>query len=113
MHEVGLMQSAVEAACDHARRAGASRVHRLTLRVGRLAGVEPEALAFAFDVVSAGTAAEDARLEVEDVAVVCFCPECRVEFEPGGPIFACPRCGRPSGDVRRGAELELARLEVS
>ena len=48
MHEVGLMQDALGLALEEARRQGASRVHQLTLRVGRLAGVEPEALAFAF-----------------------------------------------------------------
>jgi hydrogenase nickel incorporation protein HypA/HybF len=113
MHEVGLMQGALELAIAEAERHGARHIHQITLRVGRLAGVEPEALAFAFEVVTAGTMAEGARLEVESVPVVCHCPDCRDEFRPADFIFACPRCGRLSRDVRYGEELELATLEVS
>lgn len=113
MHEVGLMLSALELAAAEARRQGASRIHRLTLRVGALAGVEPDALAFAFDVASAGTPAEGATFAVEGVPVVCYCSGCQSEFRPADAVFRCPACGELSADVRRGRELELASLEVS
>src|SRR5262249_60815606 len=106
-------QGALELAREHAAREGASRIHRITLRVGALAGVVPEALEFAFDVVTRGTSAEGAVLEVERVPVVCACAGCGVEFMPDAAFFVCPTCGRPSADVRGGAELELIRLEVS
>lgn len=107
------MQEAVDAALDEARRAGASRVHRVRLRIGRLAGVEAEALPLAFEVACAGTPAEGAALEVEDVAVRCRCPSCDEDFVPAGMVFACPGCGALSSDVRAGRELELAQVEVS
>jgi hydrogenase nickel incorporation protein HypA/HybF len=113
MHEVGLMQSAVELAVEAARQRGASRIHKLTLRVGRLAGVEPAALAFAFEAVVAGTPAEGAELVIEDVPATCACLDCGREFEPPDFIFRCPDCGALSSEVRQGRELELASLEVS
>jgi hydrogenase nickel incorporation protein HypA/HybF len=113
MHEVGVIQGALDLAIAEAGRQGAHHIHRITLRVGRLAGVEPEALAFAFEVVTAGTMAEGARLEIEAVPVVCHCPDCRDEFRPADFVFACPRCGGLSLEVRHGDELELATLEVS
>jgi len=113
VHEVGLMQSALELAEEQARSRGATRIHRITLRVGRLAGVEPEALAFAFDVVTAGTMAEGAALQIESVPVVCSCGRCGKEFAPQDFVFACPGCGALSRDVRAGQELELTSLEVS
>ena len=113
MHEASLMQCALDMALEQARLHRATRIHRITLRIGRLAGVVPEALAFAFDVVTAGTIAEGARLEVEAVAIVCYCAGCREEFTPPDFVFACPRCGSLSADVRAGQELELARVEVS
>jgi len=113
MHEVGLMQSALELAEEQARLRGAGRIHRITLRIGKLAGVEPEALAFAFHVVTTGTMADGATLGIESVPVVCFCAACRAEFAPEGFVFACPRCGALSQDVRSGQELELTSLEVS
>ena len=113
MHEVSLMQSALEIAEEQAYSQGATRIHAITLRIGRLAGVVPEALGLAFEVVTAGTRAEGASLEVETVEIVCRCPACEKDFTPIDFIFRCPLCGRPSGDVRRGREMELASMEVS
>jgi hydrogenase nickel incorporation protein HypA/HybF len=104
------MQSALELAEEQARLRGASRIHRITLRRGKLAGVGPEALAFAFDVVTAETIADGATLGVESVPVVCFCAACRAKFAPEDFGFVCPRCGAPDRDVRAGRELELVLL---
>ena len=54
-------------AVDAAKKAGASRVLVLRLRVGTLSGAVPEALRFAFDVVCRGTITEGASLEMETV----------------------------------------------
>jgi hydrogenase nickel incorporation protein HypA/HybF len=113
MHEVGLMQRALEIALEYAARHGAQHIHRMTLRVGALSGVVPEALSFAFDVITPGTIAEGAGLELDTVAVVCFCPACEQEFTPPDLFYECPRCRQLSTQVRRGQELELAYLEVS
>jgi hydrogenase nickel incorporation protein HypA/HybF len=113
MHEVGLRQAAVELAVAEAAGRGAGRVHRVVLRVGALAGVEPEALDFACEVTAAGTIAPGARLDVERTPAVCFCPDCRREFAPPGAVMECPRCGTVSTDLRGGCELELASLEAS
>lgn len=113
MHEVGLMQTALELAAEQTRRQGASAIHRIRLRVGNLSGAVPEALEFAFEAISQGTLAEGAQLEIERVAVVCHCETCDREFQPDDVVFECPRCGELSVDVRQGRELELAQLEVS
>jgi hydrogenase nickel incorporation protein HypA/HybF len=65
MHEAGLMQSALELAGGHARRAGAVAIRRVVLRVGALSGVEPDALRFAFEALAPGTPAAGATLELE------------------------------------------------
>jgi hydrogenase nickel incorporation protein HypA/HybF len=113
MHEVSIMESALGIAEESARLHGATRIHSVTLRIGRLAGVEPEALELAFEVVTAGTLAEGAKLKIEATEVVCYCPDCQVDFVPVGFVFRCPRCGRDSRVVRQGRELELLSLEVS
>ena len=46
------------------QRAGEARVHRLTLVIGRLSGVMPDALRFCFDICSEGTVLEGATLEI-------------------------------------------------
>ncbi|HEX8201511.1 MAG TPA: hydrogenase maturation nickel metallochaperone HypA [Isosphaeraceae bacterium] len=113
MHEVGLMQAALEIALRHAERHGAGRVHGLALRVGPLSGAVPEALEFAFDVVAQGTIAEGARLEIRRVPILCACAACGLEFRPTDFPPDCPGCGRPGARVTHGRELELDSVEIS
>lgn len=113
MHEFSLMQSALETAAQKTRAAGASQIHRLKLRVGKLSGVVPEALSSAFTALKNETLASAAELEIEEVPAVCWCAGCAAEFETADWKYECPRCHEPSGDLRRGKELELASLEIS
>src|SRR4029079_6304269 len=87
MHEAGLMQTALELAFDRAREAGASRIHQMTLRVGSLSGVVPEALRLAFRAATPGTVADGATLVVDEVAVRCRCEQCGEEFWPDDIVY--------------------------
>ena len=113
MHEVGIMENTLAIALKQAAQERASQIHRLTMRIGPLSGVVPEALEFAFDVLTRGTIAEGATLEVERVPIICFCSACRLEFQPSDLFCECPQCHAPSIEVRQGRELELASVEVS
>jgi hydrogenase nickel incorporation protein HypA/HybF len=113
MHEFSIMQAALETAGEKARAAGATQIHRLKVRVGALSGVVPEALRFAFDALKDKTLAAQAELEIETVPAVGFCADCVVEFAAADLQYECPRCHQPSGELRRGNEMELAALEIS
>jgi len=112
MHEVGLMQSALEIAFAEARKADATRIERLHVRVGNLSGVVPDALRLAFVAGTKDTLAEGAELFLEEIAVECSCECCRTRFRPTDVIYACPVCGELSSCLRQGRELELVSLEV-
>jgi hydrogenase nickel incorporation protein HypA/HybF len=112
MHEVGIAKEAVDAAIEHAEKAGATHVLKIKLRIGALAGVVPEALAFAFEVVTEGTAASGAVFEYEWVPVRCHCAACERDFEPEGIVYECPECGALSWDLRGGRELDLMTVEA-
>ncbi|HHY84931.1 MAG TPA: hydrogenase maturation nickel metallochaperone HypA [Verrucomicrobia bacterium] len=112
MHELSIMHSALQQALTEAERAGAVRVHEIRLRVGALSGVVPEALQFAFEALSSGTPAENARLTIESVPARFWCRSCSSEFEPFGLLPECPSCRTPSRELLAGRELELASMEV-
>lgn len=113
MHEVSIMAQTLDIALKEATRQGASQIHRLTVRVGTLSGVVPDALRFAFDVVAKDTIAEQARFDIETVTARCYCQTCEQDFYPEDIIFVCPHCGTLSSQVLSGKELELSSLEVS
>ncbi|MGA2246036.1 MAG: hydrogenase maturation nickel metallochaperone HypA [Verrucomicrobiota bacterium] len=112
MHEVAIMSEALRMAEDAAQSAGAKRILKLRLRIGSLSGVVPEAMQFAFDVVSNGTMAAGAALEIERVRPAGWCATCQAEFECMDFFNECPRCHNPSGELRRGQELDIASVEL-
>lgn len=112
MHELSIAHSLVELATEEARRRGLGRIRAVHLRVGVLSGVVTEALRFCFDVATAGTPLEGARLLVDEVPVEIFCPRCAEPKVLPAPLpMACPVCGTRSAEVLRGRELELYALE--
>ncbi len=113
MHEISIMQGTLDLALETAKASAAKKIHCLRLRVGAMTGVVPEALQFAFEVLSEGTMAAGARLEIETVPARCWCPECQREFDSADWLQQCPNCQRTSGELRRGLELELASVEIS
>ena len=112
LHELSIMQSALSQALEESKRAGASRVEEIRLRVGVLSGVVPDALQFAFETLAEGTPAEGAALTIESVPARFWCCECRREFEAERRFAECPDCHVPSNELRAGRELELVSLEV-
>lgn len=113
MHELSIAAGIVEMASDLCHRSGGKRVTSITLRVGRLAGVQEGALRFGFDLVAAGTPLAAATLAIVEVPVRVWCPNCAAEADlPDLRRFACPACGRPTGDVRAGRELEIESLAL-
>lgn len=113
MHEVSLMQSAVDQAFAAANQGGAARIYGIRLKIGAWSGVVPEALQLAFDVVTLGTIAEGATLEVDTISPKCRCATCPLEFEPMDSLAVCPQCGGSRLQMLAGQELELASIEVS
>jgi Zn finger protein HypA/HybF involved in hydrogenase expression len=68
MHEAKLCLRLLAVADVHRVRAGADRITALRLEVGDLSGVSPEALARAFPICAAGSAADGALLRIEHAA---------------------------------------------
>jgi len=113
MHELSIATSVVAVAARLAGEHPGCRVAAVTLRIGRLTCVHDEALRFAFAAAREDTPLADADLRIVDVPVRVWCAACGVERElPGLQRLACPDCGRPSGDIRSGRELDLESLEL-
>ena len=106
MHELSIMEGALNMALEQARQHGASRVHVIRLRIGALSGVVPEALQFAFEALAPGTAAEGAKLEIEHVPARFWCPGCSREFKADDMFAECPECHSPAETCAPGENLK-------
>jgi hydrogenase nickel incorporation protein HypA/HybF len=108
MHELAIAQDIVDAVCA---RADGRRVRRVTVRIGKLTAVVPDAMRFCFDLAVEGTVADGARLEIEERAGEARCHECGAEVELADPILLCP-CGSANLAVTAGRELQIVSMEV-
>jgi hydrogenase nickel incorporation protein HypA/HybF len=109
MHELSIADSIVRIAAKHAR---GRRVERVVIRVGALRQVVPDALGFAFELVSQGTLLDGAVLELEPVATAVECRGCGAESELTRFPLACAACGSWDVEVIRGEELSVDSLDV-
>ena len=113
MHELSIAMKVIDEVAKQVAGARGGRVLAITLRIGRLSCVQEGALRLSFELASADTELSGARLEIIDVPVRIWCPACGAEQElPGVQSLACPECGRLSGDIRAGRELDLESIEM-
>ncbi|MFJ6215411.1 hydrogenase maturation nickel metallochaperone HypA [Streptomyces sp. NPDC092296] len=114
MHELSIAVAVVEAVEELAREHGADRAEEVRLRIGSLAGVEPEALRFSFTVAQEGTVLHGARLVVEEVPARARCTRCDSGFPVGSPpSLYCPHCDGAAVEVLAGRELELTGVRFA
>ena len=112
MHELGVTENIVNIALTKAGEAQASKVIKINLVVGELAGFVPDCIQFYFDTLSKGTIAQGAVLHFESVPAELRCRDCSTIFQPKDALWACPECGGRSVEIFKGRELYIESLEV-
>ena len=112
MHEMGITQEVLLNVIDAATAARATRINSVTLTVGGLTDVVPDALQFAWECLTPGTAAEGAVLEIHDSVGRSACMQCGVEFEHDKFDRHCEACGSFATQVIQGNELRVDHIDV-
>ena len=112
MHEMALTTRMLELIEAQALQSGFRRVARVILEIGRLSGVEPEAIRFAFDVVTRDSVAEGAELVIEATPGRARCPACGAEAAVQACYDPCAACGGFPQEILAGRDLRLLALDV-
>lgn len=113
MHELSIAQAMVEQLADIVAEHGAQSATALTVSVGSLSGVDPEALQMAFPLAAELTPGTNARLNLELVPADARCRDCDAAFQPDYPVFfVCPECGSASVTTTGGRELLITSVEL-
>lgn len=90
-----------------------TRVSRVRVEIGAFSCLEPEALRYAFDVLSRETFLAGAALEIDRPPGRATCLDCGADVELDTRLSDCPACGgsrlRPTG----GDEMRLIEMDVS
>ncbi len=114
MHEYSIVAGVLDTIIPLARKAGATKIATVRLRVGVMTEVVRESLDFMWDVVceERGDITRGATLEVETVQPHSLCMACGEEFDHDRLHARCPACGSASTMVVRGRELDLISFDI-
>ncbi|HMO59220.1 MAG TPA: hydrogenase maturation nickel metallochaperone HypA [Roseiflexaceae bacterium] len=113
MHEIGMLQDAVDLAIEQASAHGMRRIEQMTFRIGVDSGVVPDVIEFAFDVITKETIAAGARLVIEPVPLGYTCRRCNCEYTVDCTTTApiCPQCDGRDLVVSQGREFVLHSVQ--
>ena len=94
------------------RRAAGRQVTRVRVRVGALHRVVEPALDQAFSVVSEGTVAAGAAVDLVVVPATVSCADCGHQAEATDVLAVCAACGGADLEVAGGDELVLESIQL-
>ena len=111
MHEVSIVEGLIDILDETAGRHGLSKIEKISLRIGAMRQVVPEALRFAFEIVGKGTTAEGASIVITEIPARACCKKCGCTFDVEEFCFICTSCGSGEVEVIEGKELIIDSLE--
>ena len=106
MHELSITLNIVAIVSERAKGA---KVTRVTLEVGKLSAVVPDAIRFCFDLVTEGTVLEGAELVVLEIPGLGRCRMCHHDVELGQLVGRCV-CGSVNVERVKGEELTIKEM---
>jgi hydrogenase nickel incorporation protein HypA/HybF len=112
MHELSICQDLISQVEAIAKQHSAARVVSIVIGMGALSGVEAQLLRHAYPIASAGTVAQDAELEIEQLPIRVKCSECGEESAATPNKLLCQHCGDWRTTLISGDELMLMRVEL-
>lgn len=108
MHELSITCNIVELVSEAAN---GRKVARVTIEIGKLSGVLPDAVAFCFPEVAKGTEAAAAFLDIREIDASARCDVCGAEFPTPSMLTTCP-CGSLRFQRLAGEELNVKSIEL-
>ena len=113
MHELSIIENIIEIILKELPKHGIQKVESISLRIGKMRQVVPEAMQFGFECVSKDTPLEGAKLIIENVPIKGRCSKCGYEFILENWLDNCPNCQEDYIETISGKELEIAEFEGS
>lgn len=135
LHEFSIASSIFEVVLEVASRHGARKVLEVSIDVGELTLLNPDQLSMAFKVLSEGTVAEGAKLNINIVRARARCNKCgeewHVNLSDAAPSIShitfltcsacdarkffnrtCPKCGETGFNFISGSELVIKSIKI-
>jgi hydrogenase nickel incorporation protein HypA/HybF len=109
MHELSICSAIATTAAKHSDGRSVSQV---TVQIGHLRQVVPDALQFSWEVVSSATDLKDAALVIEEIPAVVECSNCGARTTLDLPILVCEKCEGFDVKLLSGEELLVVSIDL-
>jgi hydrogenase nickel incorporation protein HypA/HybF len=110
MHEMAIAEQLIETVLSTAFQNKARQVEEVDLEIGEMRLVVPSALELAFEVVTQGTIAEGAALNIVERPITMKCNNCEATFPAEIGNFVCPSCKKAEGRIIEGNEILITSI---
>ena len=108
---MAIAEGILNIAFDYAKQHQASKITKITLKIGEMSGIEIEALSMSFDALTKHTIAESAELIVNRIPIIGQCNKCGKDFHIKQYNFFCPKCDGVL-ILKSGRELQVESLDM-
>jgi hydrogenase nickel incorporation protein HypA/HybF len=109
VHELSVCEAIVDTA---RQRAGGRPVTHVTVRIGHLRQVVPDALQFGWEVLTDDTDLQGCELVIEQVPAKVACRSCQAETTLEMPILMCGACESFDVTLLCGEEFLIVSMDV-
>lgn len=112
MHELSIVMNIIDTVEGKAVEMKATVVHKIELEVGKLSGVEPDALDFALENAPRPPLLAKAQFVVHTIQPAARCLDCGAEFETTAYSTPCSSCSSIRTELVRGDELRIRSFDM-
>jgi hydrogenase nickel incorporation protein HypA/HybF len=112
MHEYPVTERIIKIAVETAINNKAHQITGINLVIGDLSGFIGESIQMYFDILSKGTLAEKAKINIKTVQTRFKCEKCGQMFEISNRDYQCPKCGGDGLPTETGKEFYIESIEV-
>lgn len=112
MHELSITESILEIAARHGKQAGASKVTKIEIVMGRLSSIVDDSVQFYWDVISKDTICQGAQLNFNRIPARLLCLNCGAEYTLDADLSPCPKCESAQIRILSGEEFHIESIEI-
>ncbi|HEX9975178.1 MAG TPA: hydrogenase maturation nickel metallochaperone HypA [bacterium] len=113
MHELSIVENIIEIILAELPKHNLTKVESISLRIGEMRQVVPDALFFGFECLSKNTPLEGVEIKIDTIPIKGRCRQCHHEFILENWLESCKNCGQNQVEIISGKELEIAEFEGS
>ena|ERR1035441_2882886 len=113
MHEAKFTEKIVEVITQELGSFKGPRPKKVKVLVGEMLHLEPDSVAFHYDLITKGTLLMGVSLELEEIPVKIHCRSCGWEGHPEDHhLLICENCSSMEADILSGKDILVERVEA-